>query len=167
MLADVLRTQFELLLSPSVGAHVREQSVVVGASCTLYAVPGAVLLTGAKHPARVAPQATAWVIQAGLSFSADYAFLKDEHWVHAADRVWALSLCAHQCRELVRAGAARAWRPTVVFTALASAGIAALHNGRTTPSQREHELSHATWHVLSVSAVVLGMRRFPHHIKRA
>lgn len=166
MLLDVLRTEFELLLSPSVGAHVRERSAVVGASCALYAVPGAALLFGAKHPARVAPQATAWAMQAGLSFSADYIYLQDEHWVHAADRVWALSLCLHQCRELSRAATVRAWRPVASFAVLASSGIAALHNGRTTQSQREHELSHATWHLLSVSAVVLGMRRFPHHITR-
>eukprot|EP01046_Picozoa_sp_COSAG06_P023711 COSAG06_NODE_1896_length_8121_cov_3.278733_2_plen_168_part_00 len=162
MLPDIMRTQSELLLSPSVGAYVRERSALVGASCLLYAAPGAVLLASARNPVRVAPQASAWAAQAGLSFSADYRYLQDESWVHAADRVWAVSLCLHQFRVLGTAVVvAGAWAPAAAFTALATSGIAALHNGRTTPSQREHELSHAAWHLLSVSAVVLGMRRFP------
>ena len=61
--------------------------------------------------------------------------------MHAADRVWAVSLCLHQFRVLGTAVVAGAWAPAAAFTALATSGIAALHNGRTTPSQREHELS--------------------------
>ena len=111
--------------------------------------------------ARVAPQAAAWATQAGLSFQADYSYLSDESWVHAADRVWAVSLCLHQLRVLGSAVVAGAWLPAAAFTGLASSGIVCLHNGRTTASQREHEVSHAAWHLLSVSAVCLGMRRFP------
>ena len=160
-MADILRTQSQLLLSSQPGKLRREgPSPLVGASCWLYAVPGAVLLSGVQRPRRVA-QAAAWAMQAHLSFQADYVHLLDDSPLHAADRVWAVGLCLHQCRALGAAVAKGSRGPAAAFTALAGGGILCLHNGRTTDSYREYELSHSAWHLLSVSAVVLGMRRFP------
>eukprot|EP01051_Picozoa_sp_SAG22_P013167 SAG22_NODE_1447_length_4404_cov_2.969338_4_plen_140_part_00 len=136
----------------------------MGASCLLYLAPGAVLLRSAAATGglwALRAQSAAWAAQAGLSFQADHVHLREDSYWHVADRVWAVGLCLQQLGALTGA----AWRgsraPVVGFTVLASGGLACLQNGRAAESYREWELSHSAWHVLSVSAVVLGLRRSP------
>ena len=169
--AEACRTQAALLLSTRPGKLREAPSPLVGASCLLYLAPGAVLLRSATAAGRLSQsastlwtlrvQSAAWAAQAGLSFQADHVHLREDSYWHVADRVWAVGLCLQQLGALTGAALRGIRAPVVGFTVLASGGLVCLQTGRTAESYREWELSHSAWHLLSVSAVVLGLRRFP------
>ena len=64
----------------------------------------------------------------------------------------------HQLRVLGAAALAGAWMPAAAFGGMVSGGFVCLRNGRTTASQRDHEMSHgaAAWHLLSVQCICGG-----------
>jgi len=47
------------------------------------------------------------------------------------------------------------------FAALSMAAVGCLHNARATSSFSEYEWSQAAWHALGVTAVLIGIRKFP------
>lgn len=157
----LLSQQSGLLLSQCSGVkftgdQVGHPSHLVGTSSWAYLLPGVAMIRARTRLI----EASAWILQANLSYAADYSHVLEDSPVHVLDRVCATGLFLANVRVGIHALRSRSVF-VVPFMALAGTATACLHHGRQTESFQEYELAHSAWHVLGAAAVVLGVFKFP------